>query len=312
MVTIGVTCFNARDTIGRAITSALGQEWPKIELVIVDDHSTDGSVDFIKALIAGDRRAKLICHRQNGGVAAARNSIVACARGEFVAFFDDDDESLPSRIGTQVVVLTEREKRSTARYVACYAGGERLYPNGYRVDAPAIGMKGPIPRGPAVAEYLLAFRQRADWFYGSGVPACALLVRRSTIKALGAFDPKQYRLEDVDFAIRLALADGEFVGTGERLYTRYMTDSFDKTPEAICSAHIALAEKYRRYLESIGRYHYARVWPMLRYWHMKRRYGRFAVTLLALLLRNPISTAKHIFATGPARLIHERKMQRGG
>ena len=311
LVTIGIPCFNARDTIARAIASAFRQDWPEIELVLVDDHSTDGSLDLIKDLIKSDNRARLICHTTNLGVAAARNTITDHAQGEFIAFFDDDDESAASRVAKQVFVLTEHEKHSAKRLVACYAGGERLYPNGYRVDAPAIGMVGPIPHGPEVADYLLVFRRRPGWFYGAGVPACALLARRSTIQNLGGFDPKQRRLEDVDFAIRLALAGGDFVGTTQRLYIRHMTDGSEKAAEAICAAHVALAEKYRTYLESMGRYHYARNWPKLRYWHMKRRYIRFAIALLALLLRNPFATARHLLATGPVRLAHERKMQKG-
>jgi glycosyltransferase involved in cell wall biosynthesis len=311
LVTVGIPCFNATDTIARAIESAFHQDWPEIELVIVDDHSTDGSPELVEEVIKRNSRACLIRHSTNLGVAAARNTVVDNALGEFIAFFDDDDESLSSRISQQMLLLTEHEKNSETRLVACYAGGERLYPNGYRVDAPAIGMVGPVPRGAEVADYLLVFRRRRDWFYGAGVPACALLTRRSTIRNLGGFDPKQRRLEDVDFAIRLALAGGEFVGTSQRLYVRHMTDGSDKTAEAICTAHVALAEKYRAYLESIGRYHYARNWPVLRYWHMKRRYIRFGIALVTLLLRNPIATARHLFATGPARLVHERQMQKG-
>jgi glycosyltransferase involved in cell wall biosynthesis len=310
LVTIGVTCFDARDTILRALRSAAAQDWPAIEIVVVDDHSTDGSAEIVREFIASDARARLIQHPKNFGVGAARKTILDHARGEFIAFFDDDDESLPSRVREQLRVLTEHEAITGSRLVACYAGGERRYPNGYKVDSPAIGMQGPLPGGPALAEYLLVFKRQTGWFYGAGAPACALLARRSTFEAAGGFDPNLRRLEDSDFAIRLALCGGLFAGTTERLYVRHMTGGTEKSAESDFAARNALAEKYHVYLETIGRYQYAVRWPRLRYWHFKRRYGQFVLEFLALLVRNPITTTRHILATGPARLVHEHKMRR--
>src|SRR5262245_23210731 len=311
LVTIGVTCFDARDTIARALSSATAQDWPAIEIVVVDDRSTDGTAERVRDFIASDARARLIEHPENLGVGAARNTVLAHARGEFVAFFDDDDESHPDRIRAQVRTLTAHERATGTRLVLCYAGGERLYPNGYRLDSPAIGMKGPAPTGSAVAGYLLAFERRPGWFFGAGVPACALLARRATFETIGGFDPNLRRLEDVDFAIRLALRGGHFVGTTERFYVRHMTAGAEKSAESDLAAQSALAEKHRVYLQSIGRYHYARRWPKLRYWHFKRRYMWFILELLMLLLRNPIATTRHILATGPARLRHEQRIRSG-
>jgi GT2 family glycosyltransferase len=155
------------------------------------------------------------------------------------------------------------------------------------------------------------FKQQPGWFYGAGVPACGLLARRSTFEALGGFDPRQRRLEDVDFAVRLALCDGHFVGTTARLYTRHMTGGAEKSAEADLAAQSALADKHRIYLEGIGRYQYALRWPRLRYWHFKRQYHRFALEFLALLVQHPVAATRHILSTGPARLIHEHRMRKG-
>ena len=87
LVTIGITCFNARDTIGRAIASAQAQDWPAIEIVVVDDRSSDGSPDAVRALAECDHRIRLIVHERNGGTAVARNTVLANANGEFIAFF---------------------------------------------------------------------------------------------------------------------------------------------------------------------------------------------------------------------------------
>jgi len=312
LVTIGLTCFNAYDTVARAISSALAQDWPNIELLIVDDASTDGSLARARAAIAGDRRVSIIHHQYNSGPGAARNTILSNARGEFIAFFDDDDESLPSRISKQVATLIEYEQRTGARLVACYASGIRRYPNGYNLTLPAIGSLGAeVPYGPGVADYLLIYRRRAAWFYGSGTPACALLARRSTFITAGGFDADLRRVEDADFAIRLARLGGHFVGSVETLYIQHATSGADKTPEKNLEAHLRLAAKNESYLRSIGRYYYARHWPTLRYWHFKRNYGRLLLELAGLWARHPVEVTAQFLTTGPRRIRHELRMRAG-
>jgi len=313
LVTIGLTCFNAQDTISRAIESALAQDWRKKEVVIVDDCSTDNSVEVAEAAAGADPQVRLLCHEMNLGPAGSRNSILANARGEFVAFFDDDDESLPGRISTQVKLLTEYEQRTGARFVACYVSGLRHYPNGYVKLLPAIGSQGTsVPNGPGVAQYLLTFREHEGWFFGSGTPACSLLARHSTFTEVGGFDRELRRVEDVDFAIRLANMGGHFVGASEQLFVQYATVAEDKSPEKNLEAEQRLVEKNEPYLRSIGLYYYALHWPKLRYWHFKRRYGRFALELLGLILRNPMRATAHLFKTGPRRILHERSMRKRG
>lgn len=311
LVTAGITCFNARATIERAVASAATQDWLSLEIVVVDDASTDGSPDIVRRLAAQDPRIRLVVHEHNGGPAAARNSILATARGAFVAFFDDDDESLPDRIRKQVETLLAYEASSGVQLVACHAAGERRYANDYVKPLPAIGARPIVPHGPALADYLLFYRRLPSWSYGAGPGAGSQLARRETFAQLGGFDARLRRVEDVDFAIRLALAGGHFVGTKEPLFTQYATVGADKSPEANRDAEVALAQKHRAYLESVGRYHYASRWPLLRYWHFRRNYLRLMVEFAAIGLRNPFTATQHILATGPARLRHERRMQKG-
>ncbi len=309
-VTIGLTCYNAEATIARAVASALAQDWPDLEVLIVDDASDDNSVSIVGTTIAGDGRARLIRHETNKGAAAARNTVLKYAGGEFVAFFDDDDESTPERIATQLRAITAYAQKSGAKLVACFAGGGRRYPNGYVKPLPAIGSRGAVPFGAGVADWLLFFGRRPGWDFGSGVPSCALMARHETFAAVGGFDPGMRRVEDVDLAIRLALAGGHFIGTSEALFTQFATVAPDKSYERNLEAEQALAEKHAAYLHSVGMYHYARRWPRLRYWHFKRQYGRFLVDLAFLFARNPIAVFRHLMTTGPRRIVHERKMAR--
>jgi glycosyltransferase involved in cell wall biosynthesis len=294
----------------RAVESAMAQDWPNFEVLIVDDCSTDNSTNVVTATIAGDARARLIRHSCNLGPAAARNTVLSEGRGAFIAFFDDDDESLSARIAEQINTLVAYEERTGIKLIACYASGIRRYPNGYTLTLPAIGSLGEPPNSSAIADYLLTYRLRLEWFYGSGTPACALLARRSTFAAVGGFDPELRRLEDADFAIRLGLKGGHFIGTRKVLFVQYSTDAPDKSPARNLEAQQRLACKYKPYLESIGRFEYAKRWPKLRYWHFKRRYGRFVLELLGLLMRYPLAVTSHLLKTGPRRLWHERRMRR--
>ena len=87
LVTVGITSYNAQDTIENAINSALNQHWPNLELIIVDDCSTDNSIIVINKLISSNKSATLVKHKYNKGVAASRQSIIDHAQGEFIVFF---------------------------------------------------------------------------------------------------------------------------------------------------------------------------------------------------------------------------------
>jgi glycosyltransferase involved in cell wall biosynthesis len=310
LVTIGLLCYNARDTVERAIKGALAQKWPNLEVIVVDDASSDGTPKVAESAVARDPRARLVRQKKNLGPSGTRNTVLHEAKGEFVVFMDDDDESLPDRVTEQVRTLTEYEARTGETLVACYAAGRRHYPNGYVMEMQAIGATGEAPHGPDVANWLMFHRRAHGWEFGSGVPACALMARRSTFTAVGGFDRNLRRVEDGEFAIRLALKGGHFIGTQKPLFIQYSTQGADKTPEKNLEAHQYIATKHADYLRSITRFDYAWRWPRLRYWHFKRRYAMLALDLLILLARHPLSTANHLLDTGAQRLLHERKMRR--
>ena len=295
----------------RAIKSAINQEWPKLEIIIVDDVSTDDSVKVVLEAIADQTNAKLVKHKKNHGPAGTRNTIIQEAAGEYIAFFDDDDESLPNRVTCQLEYLKKYENLLNTKQIACYASGVRHYNNGYKKTLPAIGSKGDeIPNGNKLANYLLFHQKESDWFYGAGTPTCSLMARTDTFKNNGSFDAGLRRVEDIDFAIRLAMNEGYFIGTKELLFYQHATEASDKSAEKNLEAEQTLVRKNEKYLSSIGKYYYALHWPKLRYWHFKKNYFKFSIELLGLLCRNPFSVIPHILATGPRRLIHERKMKK--
>lgn len=311
LVTVGITCYNASDTIARALESALRQDWNNTEIIVVDDVSTDQSVEIIESIMQSEPRIRLVRHGINKGPAGARNTILENARGEYVIFFDDDDESEPNRITVQYKVLNEYELKTGARLVACYASGVRKYGNGYELKLQAIGTCKEVPRGQVLVDYVLLNVRNDNVFYGAGIPTCALMARLATFQSVGGFDNDLRRVEDADFAIRLAFAGGHFIGTSDSLFVQHATQAADKSPHANMLSELKLVEKYAAYLRSKGRYAYARNWFKIRYYHFSGQHFRCALAILAFILRNPVSGIRHIARSLPSRLKHERGMRSG-
>lgn len=309
-ITAGITCHNAAPTIARAVASACAQDWPELEIVIVDDGSTDGSAALLQALAARDRRIRLICQAENRGAASARNAILQSASGALIAFFDDDDVSHPERLRRQYQHLLAHEAQAANRLIACYASGLRRYDNGYDLAFAAIGSRDRPPRGEALIRYLLLFDREPGVFYGNGTPSCSLMARRHVFAAVGAFDETLQRQEDADWAIRLARLGGAFIGTPDCLIEQFVTRGPEKRAIVEHESLLRLIEKNADYLKSVGAYHYARGWAEIRYRHFNREPVLVLAALLRLMLRHPIRAGRHFAISARRRFIHERRMAR--
>ena len=89
-VSVIVPVYNAEKTLRRCLDSLLAQRFSDLELLVVDDGSTDSSAAICKEYASADPRVRL-CRKENGGVSSARNLGLKEARGEFIAFCDSDD-----------------------------------------------------------------------------------------------------------------------------------------------------------------------------------------------------------------------------
>lgn len=310
LISVGITCFNAIDTIERAVKSALAQQWSNLEVIAVDDQSTDGSWAVLEKLARENANLKIIRQDANTGPAGARNAVLENASGEFVVFFDDDDESLPGRLAAQYARITAYERQTGHTLVACYASGWRIYPNGYSIEIEAIGSQPEIPKGDEVADYILFNGRKPGVFYGAGTPSCALAARKRVFDAVGRFDPDFRRVEDAEFAIRLARRGGHFIGCPEKLYIQHASVGADKSSKMNFEAEIKMIEVNRDYLEPRNRYHYARNWFRFRYHHFAGETGLMLVALVRAWLRHPVLVTRHFLSSAPARLLHEIRMKR--
>ena len=103
LVSVVLPTANRRERLGAALASALAQTHDHLEVIIVDDASTTAVDDIVEA--AADPRARLIRRSVNGGAAAARNTGLQAARGDLVAFIDDDDRWDHVKVARQVAFL---------------------------------------------------------------------------------------------------------------------------------------------------------------------------------------------------------------
>lgn len=107
-VSFAVACYNAGDYLVPAVTSALAQKEVRVEVLIVDDGSTDGSIAVAESLVRADPRVRLLQTPVNSGPAGARNIALSEMRGEWFAVLDADDLVLPDR-SRALIDLAEQE-----------------------------------------------------------------------------------------------------------------------------------------------------------------------------------------------------------
>ncbi len=104
-VSVVMPLYNAEHLLRRPVESVLAQSHGDLELVVVDDGSTDGGADIVDDYARGDARVRLVRGGRNGGVAAARNRAIGLARGRYVAFLDSDDWWHPDKLSRQLAAL---------------------------------------------------------------------------------------------------------------------------------------------------------------------------------------------------------------
>ena len=168
LVTAILPVFNRSGSVIRAIESVFEQRISDLELIIVDDGSTDGTA----AVLERYRNRALILAQPNRGAYAARNLALRHARGEFIAFIDSDDAWLPSRLERQVPLMR-------AGVGLVYGDTEII--RRPASDAPRSGLTGFRTISPVRGRVLEHF------IWGNFVATSAALVRRSALEEIGGF-----------------------------------------------------------------------------------------------------------------------------
>ena len=179
LVTCVVPVHDGERFLGEALDSVLEQTYEPLEIVVVDDGSTDGT----REVAAGYGEEIRYLHQENAGPSAARNRGVEASRGELIAFLDADDLWVPEKTATQVRTLRERPELAF-----CVGHIQNFFMPERQEDAEEHGDH--------------PYHQRRP-----GYSPCTLLARRSVFEDVGGFDPDLRHGEDTDWFIR-AFASG--------------------------------------------------------------------------------------------------------
>lgn len=216
-VSIIIPAYNCAATIGTAVESCLKQTFRGAEIIVVNDGSTDATAAVLQGFGAGIK----VIHQCNGGLAAARNTGMRAATGDFIAWMDADDVAEPERIRLQVQALASQPEIALVSsdfsaftdlngdvewsHIATYydavrrlGGVQTIYPH---VRTPELAAQGggptPVVRWGEVYEKLL---------WGNFVHPPTVMIRRRVIDEVGLFDETLRYSSDYDLIIRIARA----------------------------------------------------------------------------------------------------------
>jgi len=190
-VSVIMPAFNAERYLHSAVDSVLRQTCADLELLVVDDGSSDGTVRVAQDHAARDRRVRVL-RQANAGPGPARNAGFRAATGTFFAFLDSDDEWDETFLDAQIAVLRARPDIDVVVGNARNRGGARAG----QPSRPLRGDGRPITLAEILADETCLFIMS--------------VFRREVIDAIGGFDPAIFTNEEYEMWIRAALAGFSF------------------------------------------------------------------------------------------------------
>jgi glycosyltransferase involved in cell wall biosynthesis len=231
LVSILIPCYNARPWIAECIQSAINQTYPHKEIVVVDDGSTDGSLDVIRDF--GDRVHFETGPNSGGGV--ARNRLVELSHGNWLSFLDADDYLLPEKIKRQMALIA-----SNANIDVVYSPLIEL-----------IQKTGRMYQRSVEDDDLYANYIRWDPF-----SSIAPLWRKSAVLEVGGWNPNQPVCQEHELLLRLIVAGKRFELLCEPLSVYRKVDNASisrRSPLRTLAQKIALTDKLEAYLVASGK-----------------------------------------------------------
>lgn len=251
-ISLIITTYNAARYLVEAVDSALAQTYPNLEVIVVDDGSTDDT----RAVLSPYRDRVTYIHQPNQERSVARNNGLAAATGEYVSFLDSDDVVAPEKIADLAAVL-----EAMPDYGVAYSGMEFFWEGGRRQGVPR-----PTPSGDLLPELL--------WhnFITASVP----LFRREALAIAGGFDPRLVPVEDWELCLRVALAGFRFQfidrrHTFCRVHESNTSANFLRMAEQSLAAITQFVGRHRAELEGRGL-----PWQTVLAYH-RANYGKYLI-----------------------------------
>jgi glycosyltransferase involved in cell wall biosynthesis len=256
LVSIIIPCHNAAPWLAQTLESALTQTWPEKEIFLIDDGSTDRSLEIARSFEA---RGVRVLRQSNRGAAAARNAGLAVARGDYLQFLDADDLLTPDKISSQVQLLGTRapDELGSCRW-------------GRFVSDPADVefVDGAVFRDFLPMDYMIAHAGEKRMMH----PA-AWLVPRAVAERAGPWNETLSLNDDGEYFARVVLASRgiAFSTTGASLYRSQVPGSLSQRSDRsaleslarsveLTSEHMRRAEDSPRVVRALANY-----WQFLEY-----------------------------------------------
>lgn len=212
LISVVMPCHDAAPFVGDAVASVLGQRYPRVELVAVDDGSTDGSSEILQRLAAEHPDRIALIYQNRAGPWAARNRALAHARGNFVAFLDADEAWHPDALARLHGAL-EAELADVA-----WCGWQAI-------DG---GTAAPQPKLPPAADTAHAV---VHCFEHGAWPLNGVLLRRPLVDALRGFSERAPTAMDLDLWLRLLAQQPRLAQVPDALaYRRLYSSSAAQIP----------------------------------------------------------------------------------
>jgi glycosyltransferase involved in cell wall biosynthesis len=183
LVSVIIPTYNSADYIEEALQSVFEQTFQDFEIIVIDDGSTDGTVEVLRKY--GDRISYIF--QENNGPSSARNRGIRAARGEYIAFLDADDLWVSTKLEKQVSLFLQRKGLGMVTTGACSFDEKGVY--GYSADKRKTLMVGDIAR---------------NIFLRSNIGTPTVMVRKEIFDSIGFFEENIRQSEDDNMWIRIA------------------------------------------------------------------------------------------------------------
>jgi glycosyltransferase involved in cell wall biosynthesis len=278
LVSVVVPTYNRASTLRRAVESVLGQSYANLELIVVDDASTDDTKAVLSSI--DDPRMRVITHEFNKGCAAARNTGAMDSRGLYLAFQDRDDEWLADKLSKQVAAFVRADDKCVATYCIKVVYG--------RDQSRKYGIRR-VVCVPGPDEIELSGRDLKRRLQETNlVSTQTILCSKRAFDLVGGFDEKLKNSVDYDFVYRLS-GIGDFAFVDEPLVMTYIQgDSISRCSKAALYSQLIITNKKKR--RGVSRRSLAGEWAHLGYRIGKNGFPRRGQILLrAALAEKPLT-----------------------
>lgn len=212
-----VPCYNRKETIMRCIDSILNQTYPIYEIVIVDDGSSDGTIELLEKNCGNNSKVKII-RQDHRGAQAARNMGIKAAQGEYIAFLDSDDEWMPDKLARQSEALIKNPNA-----VICTNGiVQKDWKNGIPKAYSASNRRSETKSEPLNLKGASGYVYK-EIFENAFCLFPTLLTSKKNLMYIGMLDENVPSFQEWDTAIRLA-KEFKFVYLTEPLFIYHLHD----------------------------------------------------------------------------------------